>query len=69
VNKAVLERLADPRCTLEIDAFNFEINSRPLPLRGRPFSALDHELSELLDQVRASAAQSDARVLLAGCPR
>ena len=66
VNKAVLERLSDPRCTLEIDAFNFEINSHPLRLRGRPFSRLDQELSELLDRVRTSAAQSDARVLLAG---
>jgi gamma-glutamyl:cysteine ligase YbdK (ATP-grasp superfamily) len=66
VNRAVLARLDDPRCTLEIDAFNFEINSQPLPLQGQPFSRLDAELSELLDKVRASAAQSDARVLLAG---
>lgn len=66
VNRAVLARLPDPRFTLEIDAFNFELNSRPLALAGRPFSQLDSELSDLLGQVRAAAAQSDARVLLAG---
>jgi gamma-glutamyl:cysteine ligase YbdK (ATP-grasp superfamily) len=66
VNREVLQRAADPRCTLEIDAFNFEINSRPLPLAGKPFARLDGELSELLGKVRSAAADSGARVVLAG---
>jgi len=66
VNREVLAACDDPRCTLEIDAFNFEINSRPLRLAGRPFAQLDRELAELLALVRKSAAESGARVVLAG---
>ena len=40
VNQQLLEAVADPRCTLETDAFNFEVNASPQPLAGRPFSAL-----------------------------
>jgi gamma-glutamyl:cysteine ligase YbdK (ATP-grasp superfamily) len=68
VSEAVLRRTADPRCTLEIDAFNFEINSQPVALAGRPFEQLDRELDELLSKVRSAAAQSGARVLLSGTP-
>jgi hypothetical protein len=66
VNSAVLARTLDRRCTLEIDAFNFEINSTPLPLAGHPFSQLSSELSTLLDKVRVAAAEQCARVVLAG---
>lgn len=68
VSEAVLRRTHDPRCTLEIDAFNFEINTRPVALAGRPFEQLDRELAELLEKVRGAAAESGARVLLAGTP-
>lgn len=66
VSQDVLRRTQDPRCTLEIDAFNFEINSSPLPLAGRPFEQLERELGELLAKVRGAASESGARVLLAG---
>ena len=66
VNRRVVEQVGDPRCTLEIDAFNVEINSTPVALRGSPFQQLGAELSELIGQVRNAAASSRARVLLAG---
>jgi gamma-glutamyl:cysteine ligase YbdK (ATP-grasp superfamily) len=66
VNRAVLETVRDPRCTLETDAFNFEINADPLPLAGTPFTTLKRDLSELLDSVRRAAETHAARVLLAG---
>jgi hypothetical protein len=66
INQAVLARTSDPRCTLEIDAFNFEVNSRPTPLTGAGFSALDRELAELFCKVRTAAAESGARVVLVG---
>jgi hypothetical protein len=66
VSQDVRERLGDPRCTLEIDAFNFEVNSQPVALAGEPFGKLDTELGELLKMVRGAAAESGARVLLAG---
>ncbi|HET8939330.1 MAG TPA: glutamate-cysteine ligase family protein [Polyangiales bacterium] len=68
VSEAVLRRTDDARCTLEIDAFNFEINTNPVELAGRPFQQLDGELTELLSKVRGAAAESGARVLLAGTP-
>jgi gamma-glutamyl:cysteine ligase YbdK (ATP-grasp superfamily) len=68
VSEAVLRRTQDPRCTLEIDAFNFEVNTDPVALAGRPFQQLDQELVELLGKVRSAAAESGARVLLAGTP-
>ena len=68
VSEAVLRRTQDPRCTLEIDSFNFEINTSPVELAGRPFAHLDRELDELLTKVRGAAAESDARVLLVGTP-
>jgi len=66
VNQAVLAQVADARCTVEIDAFNFELNSEPRTLTGRVFGQLGDELTELLDKVRAGAAANGASVLLAG---
>src|SRR5580692_9570052 len=37
-NREVLAAASDPRLTLEIARFNLEINARPAPLAGRPFS-------------------------------
>jgi hypothetical protein len=37
VNRAVLAGALDPRISLEIDRFNLEINTRPVPLAGCAF--------------------------------
>lgn len=66
VNKAVLAAVDHPRCTLETDAFNFELNSAPQPLAGQPFTRLNHDLSSLLSSVRGAAAAEGARLVLAG---
>ncbi|HEX4353529.1 MAG TPA: hypothetical protein VHZ95_11450, partial [Polyangiales bacterium] len=66
VNREVLAAAADPRCTLETDAFNFEVNADAVPLAGQPFSALAGSLHELFTRVRSAAATQNARVLLAG---
>jgi hypothetical protein len=66
VSQQVRERLNDSRCTLEIDAFNFEVNSHPVALAGDAFGKLGSELGELFKMVRGAAAENDARVLLAG---
>ena len=66
VSEQVQRRAQDARCTLEIDAFNFEINTRPTRLAGRPFEQLGQELHELLTKTQNAASESGARVLLAG---
>ena len=40
VNRSVLAAAVDPRVSLEIDRFNLEVNTRPVPLGGRAFTAL-----------------------------
>ncbi len=66
VNRAVCEKACDPRVTLELDRFNLELNAYPLPIAGRPFSALRDQLSEVLASVRRAAAECGTRVAAIG---
>ena len=78
-NQAVRAAVADPRVTVELDRFNLELNSSPVPLAGRPFAARDSELNALLDHVAHSAkgragrpalnSGSRRRCLSSGCTR
>jgi gamma-glutamyl:cysteine ligase YbdK (ATP-grasp superfamily) len=65
-NDAVLEAAGDPRVTLEIDRWNLEINTRPSPLAGRPFTALREEIDSALRTLAAAAAPLGARVVTTG---
>src|SRR5439155_19657943 len=66
VNQQVLNAARDPLVTLEMDRFNLEINTDPLPLRGTPFTALAHTLEERLRRIRAAAARHHARPVTIG---
>lgn len=66
LNRAVLASTVDPRVTLELDRFNLEINTRPGPLAGRPFTALAAELTTALAEVRRAAALHGGRVVTTG---
>ncbi|WIG95272.1 glutamate--cysteine ligase [Myxococcus sp. SDU36] len=66
VNREVLARAEDPRVTLELDAFNLEVNLRPGPLAGRPFSALRQEVESAVGAVRRAASTQGARVAVIG---
>ena len=66
VNEAVLADAADPRLTVELDRFNLECNSRPVPLAGRPFSALGAELHDALGAVDRAARRHGAAPVLVG---
>jgi len=60
---------ADPRITLELNRFNLELNTSPVPLTGpgsRPFTALAGELGELLARTGAAARAHGGRVALIG---
>jgi hypothetical protein len=65
-NLETLAGTSDPRLTVEVDRFNLECNSFPLPLAGRPFEALGRELDGMLAEVRRAAARQGARVALVG---
>lgn len=65
-NQAVRAAVADPRVTVELNKFNLELNSSPVPLAGRPFAALGGELNLLLDNVAAAARHHAGRPVLIG---
>ncbi|HZI13446.1 MAG TPA: glutamate--cysteine ligase [Myxococcus sp.] len=66
INRQVLGQTVDPRVTLELDRFNLEVNLRPCPLAGRPFSGLRAEFEDTLGEVRRAAATQGARVAVIG---
>jgi len=65
-NQAVRALLADPRIALELNQFNLELNASPVPLAGRPFTALAGELGQLLARAGAAARAHHGRVALIG---
>jgi CBS domain-containing protein len=66
VSLEVLKHANDARLTTEIARFNLEANLTPLKLENDCFSRLEHELEELLELARNSAATQEADVLLSG---
>jgi hypothetical protein len=65
-NQAVLDLVADPRITLELNRYNLELNASPVPLAGRPFTALAGELGSLLDRAGDAARAQHGRIALIG---
>ncbi|MBB2911460.1 hypothetical protein FHS43_002733 [Streptosporangium becharense] len=55
-NQEVRAAAGDDRLTLELGRFNLEANLTPLPIAGRPFTALVRELQEITAVVDAAAA-------------
>jgi gamma-glutamyl:cysteine ligase YbdK (ATP-grasp superfamily) len=66
VNRLVVESCRDPRLSLEMDRFNLEINSYPVPARGEPFAALARDLESALAEADRCAAPHGARVVTTG---
>ncbi len=62
----ILERVGDPRLTVELALYNLEANATPRALRGASLSGLRKELEQLTALARAAAAEVGAEVLLAG---
>lgn len=65
-NEEVRAAAGDRRLTVEVNRFNLEANLSPVPLGGRPFTALHTEVRDLLDTVSAASALFDARPALTG---
>lgn len=69
INRAVLAETvgrAVPPITLEMNRFNLEINTTPLPLAGTPFTALQAQLESALANVKCAAASHGARIATIG---
>jgi hypothetical protein len=65
-NQAVRALAADPRIALELNRYNLELNASPVPLAGRPFTALAGELGHLLARAGAAARTHHGRIALIG---
>ena len=65
-NQAVRALAADPRIALELNQFNLELNASPVPLAGRPFTALAGELGQLLARAGHAARAHHGRIALIG---
>jgi gamma-glutamyl:cysteine ligase YbdK (ATP-grasp superfamily) len=66
INERVLADMCDPRFTVELNRFNLECNTLPVPLARTPFSSLGKQLDECLRRLRAIASTHDARIALTG---
>ncbi|MEU8201135.1 glutamate--cysteine ligase [Streptosporangium sp. NPDC049046] len=56
----------DDRLTLELGRFNLEANLTPLPIAGRPFTALVSEMREIMTVVDAAAAAQGGQAVVIG---
>ncbi|GAA1255441.1 hypothetical protein GCM10009677_01630 [Sphaerisporangium rubeum] len=65
-NKDVLEAVDDDRVVLELGSFNLEVNLTPLPLAGRPFTALEAEIRDTMTRVDEAAHAYGGRVVPIG---
>jgi hypothetical protein len=65
-NQAVRALAADPRIALELNRYDLELNASPVPLAGRPFTALAGEIDQLLARVDAAARAHHGRIALIG---
>ncbi|GGS69878.1 hypothetical protein GCM10010156_30820 [Planobispora rosea] len=65
-NHEVRDAAADDRLTLELGRFNLEANLTPLPLPGRPFTALEREVREVIAKVDAAAAGQGGQAVAIG---
>jgi gamma-glutamyl:cysteine ligase YbdK (ATP-grasp superfamily) len=65
-NRDILAAVGDSRVTVELHRCNLELNATPLPLAGRPFTALGGELTGLLDRIAAAASPHDGKQALIG---
>ncbi len=52
-NREVLDRLPDSGVALEINRYNLELNLQPVLARGKPFTALEQQILQRVQQVNA----------------
>jgi hypothetical protein len=66
VNDAVRAAARLPGLELELDRFNLEFNSDPVPLAGRPLQAIGEDLERGLAEISRAAGTAGARVATVG---
>ncbi|WP_326823801.1 glutamate--cysteine ligase [Streptosporangium sp. NBC_01756] len=65
-NHEVRDAADDDRLVPELGRFNLEVNLTPLPIAGRPFSALERELRETMTLVDTATATQGGQAVAIG---
>lgn len=66
VNKEILADSDDPNLQLELNRFNLEYNLSPVLAAGKPFAAMQAELTGALQSLREQALRYDGRIIPIG---
>lgn len=66
LNRQVLAKSLDPQLQLELDRFNLEYNLSPVQSAGKPFLAMQSELTAALDKLAETAALYGGRIVPIG---
>jgi len=66
INQAIIDNLADPQLTLELNRFNLEYNLSPLPFTGSPFSLMAGELRQKISTINAHAQRWQSQLACIG---
>jgi hypothetical protein len=66
LNREVVARTGDERVTVETDRFNLEVNARPVPLEGAPFTATAADLTDALARIRGASHAVSAHPVMIG---
>lgn len=66
INRALLAQGLDSQVQLELDQFNLEYNLVPVASEGRPFSALERELTGAVNVLNTVASRQGGRVVPIG---
>ena len=66
VNTDILADSNDPNLQLELDRFNLEYNLSPVMAKGRPFAAMQAQLTAALDELQSLASPYDGRIVPIG---
>jgi len=66
LNREVLAAALDPHVQLELDRFNLEYNLTPVAPGGKPFTAMQEEMSRALAGLSAATGQFGGRVIAIG---
>jgi hypothetical protein len=65
-NQAVCRTAGDPLVGPELDRFNLELTTAPVPLAGRPFSRLGQQLADRLELLARTAGSFGGSVVTVG---
>ncbi len=66
LNEELRKRVGDRRVTLEVNRFNLELNTDPLPFRDRVFFALGSQMYEVLSALEKAAEEREAHIVTVG---